>query len=59
MTRCGASWAASRARTPDTGPDGETQWLYLANAYTQGVKPGYEDDPVLYTKSVYYSPKEI
>lgn len=42
-----------------TGPDGETQWLYLANAYTQGVKPGYEDDPVLYTKSVYYSPKEI
>jgi hypothetical protein len=43
----------------DTGPDGEKRYLYLTNAYTQGVKPGYEDDPVLYTKSVYYSPKEI
>jgi hypothetical protein len=51
----------ARLATEDshTGPDGETQWIYLANAYTQGVKPGYENDPVLYTKSVYYSPKEI
>jgi hypothetical protein len=41
------------------GPDGKTEWIYIANAFVQGVKPGYEDDPVLYTKSVYYSPTEI
>jgi hypothetical protein len=42
-----------------TGADGKPVFLYLSNAYTQKVKPGYEDDPTLYTKSVYYSPKEI
>jgi len=39
--------------------DGVKHYLYLSNAYTQPVKPGYEDDPVLYTKSVIYNPKEI
>ena len=35
-------------------------FLYISNAYTQRVKPGYEDDPVLYSKSVDgYHPKEI
>ena len=42
-----------------TGPDGETQWIYLANSYTQRVKPGYQDDPVLFTRSACYSPKEL
>ena len=36
------------------------RWVYVSAAYMQGVKPGYEDDPVLYTKSAYgYRPKEL
>src|SRR5215216_4233767 len=40
--------------------DGSTWWVYVANAFVQGVKPGYEDESVLYTKSDYdYSPTEL
>jgi len=42
-----------------TGDDGKPLYLYIANAYTQKNRPEYEDDPVLYTNSTYYSPKEI
>ena len=43
-----------------TLPDGTHGFVYVSNAYTQGVKPGYEDDPVLYSKSAYgYRPKEL
>jgi hypothetical protein len=42
-----------------TEPDGSTTYLYLSNVFTQQVRPEMENDPVLYTKSVYYSPKEI
>jgi hypothetical protein len=41
------------------GPDGKMQFIYLANPFVQTARLEYEDDPVLYTKSVYYSPKEI
>lgn len=50
-------WAeiARKAKMNSNG----TWWVYVANPFVQGVKPGYEDDPLLYTKSTYYSPKEI
>ena len=45
--------------TEKKGDDGTTLFLHVANIYTQKNRPEYEDDPVLYTKSTYYSPKEI
>ena len=45
--------------TEHKGDDGKTLFLHVANIYTQKNRPEYEDDPVLYTKSTYYSPKEI
>jgi hypothetical protein len=38
--------------------DEDERWLELA-CYTQKNRTEYEDDPVVYTKSTYYSPKEI
>jgi len=38
---------------------GKPLYLHVASAYTQKNRAEYEDDPVLYTKSTYYSPKEI
>jgi hypothetical protein len=52
----------ARTATEDsgTGSDGVMRWVYVSAAFMQGVKPGYEDDPVLYTKSAYgYRPKEL
>jgi hypothetical protein len=35
-------------------------FTYIANAFVTGVKPGYEDNPLLYTKSSYhYMPEEL
>jgi len=45
--------------TEQPGEDGMPLYLHVANAYTQKNRTEYEDDPVLYTKSTYYSPKEI
>jgi hypothetical protein len=45
--------------TEQKGDDGTPLYLHVANIYTQKNRPEYEDDPVLYTKSTYYSPKEI
>jgi hypothetical protein len=45
--------------TEQPGEDGKPLYLHVANAYTQKNRTEYEDDPVLYTKSTYYSPKEI
>ena len=45
--------------TEEKGDDGKPLFLHVANIYTQKNRPEYEDDPVLYTKSTYYSPKEI
>lgn len=55
-------WAeiARNAQEDQTAdPDGKMQFIYLANPFVQTARLEYEDDPVLYTKSVYYSPKEI
>jgi hypothetical protein len=52
----------ARTATEDsgTGSDGVMRWVYVSAAFMQGVKPGYEDDRVLYTKSAYgYRPKEL
>lgn len=43
----------------EKGEDGKPIFLHVANIYTQKNRAEYEDDPVLYTKSTYYSPKEI
>src|SRR3954454_1804102 len=43
----------------EKGEDGKPLYLHVANLYTQKNRAEYEDDPVLYTKSTYYSPKEI
>jgi hypothetical protein len=48
---------ASTSKEADS--DGTPLNLYIANAFTTKNRAEYEDDPVLYTKSVYYSPKEI
>ena len=45
--------------TEQPGEDGKPLYLHVANAYTKKNRTEYEDDPVLYTKSTYYSPKEI
>jgi hypothetical protein len=45
--------------TERKGDDGKPLFLHVANIYTQRNRAEYEDDPVLYTKSTYYSPKEI
>ncbi len=45
--------------TEEKGDDGKPLFLHVANIYTQKNRSEYEDDPVLYTKSTYYSPKEI
>jgi hypothetical protein len=45
---------------PDKYEDGSDKFVYIANAYVQAVKPGYEDNPLLYTKSSYrYMPEEL
>ena len=50
--------AQESTRPPDS--DGTQWWVYVANPFVQTVRPGYEDDPVLYTKSDYqYSPSEL
>jgi hypothetical protein len=50
--------AKASTRPPDS--DGTQWWVYVANPFVQTVRPGYEDDPVLYTKSDYrYSPTEL
>ena len=55
-----AEIARNATESDEPGPDGETQWVYIASAFIQSVKPGYEDDPVLYTKSsYYYMPEEL
>jgi hypothetical protein len=47
-------------KVPDKYADGTPKFVYIANAFVQGVKPGYEDNPLLYTKSSYaYSPQEL
>jgi hypothetical protein len=54
-----AEIARKAKETPGTDSSGTTWWVYVANPFVQSVKPGYEDDPLLYTKSVYYSPTEL
>jgi hypothetical protein len=50
--------AQESTRPPDS--DGTQWWVYVANPFVQTVRPSYEDDPVLYTKSDYrYSPSEL
>jgi hypothetical protein len=57
-------WAelARTAYPPQTGQDasGVQQFVYIANKFVTKVKPGNEDDPLLYTKSSYrYAPEEL
>jgi hypothetical protein len=55
-------WAElARLAEPQTSTrDGVQWWTYVANAFVQSVKPGYNDDPLLYTKSsYYYMPDEL
>lgn len=55
-----AEIARNATESDHPGPDGKTEWVYIANAFVQGVKPGYENDPVLYTRSsYYYMPEEL
>jgi hypothetical protein len=55
-----AELARQAGEETTTGPDGKMQWIYVANAFVQRVRPGYEDDPALYRKSFYYyMPEEL
>jgi len=50
---------AELASTAEERP-GTRGFTYIANAFVTSVKPGYEDDPLLYTKSsYYYMPEEL
>lgn len=55
-------WAElGRTAKEETRPDkeGKTEFIYVSNAFTQYGRREYENDSMLYTKSVYYSPKDI
>lgn len=50
-----AELAQKAEKRPETGG-----FTYIANAFVTSVKPGYEDNPLLYTKSsYYYMPEEL
>jgi hypothetical protein len=56
-------WAElARTAKKQTGRNagGEQRWPYVADAFVTSVKPGFEDNPLLYTKSsYYYMPEEL
>ena len=56
-------WAElARTAKVQTGRNarGEQRWTYVADAFVTSVKPGFEDNPLLYTKSSYhYMPEEL
>ena len=56
-------WAElARTAKEQTGRNarGEQRWTYIADAFVTSVKPGFEDNPLLYTKSSYrYMPEEL
>jgi hypothetical protein len=55
-----AELARKPEKVTETDQDGKKSFIYIANAFVQGVKPGYEDNPLLYTKSSYhYMPEEL
>jgi hypothetical protein len=55
-----AELARKAEKITETAADGTNGFIYIANAFVESVKPGYEDDPLLYTKSsYYYMPEEL
>jgi hypothetical protein len=55
-----AELARVAEKIEDTDAEGKPKFVYIANAFVQGIKPGYEDNPLLYTKSsYYYMPEEL
>ncbi len=55
-----AELARKAEKLEETDAEGKPKFVYIANAFVQGVKPGYEDNPLLYTKSsYYYMPEEL
>ena len=55
-----AELAQKPEKHPGTAADGTPMFTYIANSLVTSVKPGNEDDPLLYTKSsYYYMPEEL
>ena len=55
-----AELAQKPEKHPGTAADGTPLFTYIANSLVTSVKPGNEDDPLLYTKSsYYYMPEEL
>ena len=55
-----AELAAKAKKHPGTAADGTPLFTYIADAFVTSVKPGFEDNPLLYAKSsYYYMPEEL